>query len=139
MDIMTLMAQFADPENLKNLSLTQKVTASLITTLLGMGITFISLIILQCAIGLLARFSGVGAPVATEQEQITPETSATAATDVEDQRRKDEELVAAITVALSLQLDTAAGNIRIRNIRRIEDHSPAWNRVGLAELMNNNA
>lgn len=132
MDVMTLMAQFSDPETLKNLSLTQKMTASLITTFLGMGITFIALIILQIVIGLLARFT---AERGSEETVTTVQPAVTA----ENEQYRDEELVAAITVALSLQLGTGVGNIVIRNIQKIEDHSPAWNRVGLAELMNNNA
>jgi len=132
MDIMSLMAEFADPETLKSLSLTQKLIASLITTFLGMGITFLSLIILQVVIGLLARFTAE-----KTVEAISP--NAQQAATEEDRYHKDEELVAAITVALSLQLGTGVGNIVIRNIRKIEDHSPAWNKVGLAELMNNNA
>lgn len=139
MDVMTLMSQFADPETLKSLSLTQKLTASLITTFLGMGITFVSLIILQIVIGLLARFSGVKA--VAKQTETFPESAAmpAGATEEKDQRLQDEELVAAITVALSLQLGTGVGNIVIRNIRKIEDHSPTWSRVGLAELMNNHS
>ncbi len=136
MDIMTLMAQFADPESLKNLSLAQKLTASLITTLLGMGITFVSLGILQFVIGLLERFTRVKAPAVQQQTQTQLTTDITEQND--DRLRKDEELVAAITVALAIQLGTAASNIVIRNIRRVEDSSPAWSRVGLAELMNNN-
>jgi len=136
MDVMTLMAQFADPETLKNLSLTQKLIASLITTFLGMGITFAALIILQIVIGLLARFTAEKAVTATSPNA---KQAVAMAESEEDRKRHDEELVAAITVALSLQLGTGVGNIVIRNIRKIEDHSPAWNRVGLAELMNNNA
>ncbi|SHO51193.1 OadG family protein [Desulfopila aestuarii] len=136
MDVMTLMAQFADPETLKNLSITQKLTASMITTFLGMGITFTSLIILQVVIGLLARFT---TEKAVEKAPQSPANAVSIAAAEEDQRHRDEELVAAITVALSLQLGTGVGNIVIRNIRKIEDHSPAWNKVGLAELMNNNA
>ena len=133
MDVMTLMAQFADPEILKNLTITQKLMASLITTMLGMGITFLALIILQIVIGLLARFT---AEKAGEEPASFARTTA-AAVQQEEQRRLDEELAAAITVALSLQIGTGVGNIVIKNIRKIEDHSPAWNRVGLAELMNN--
>jgi sodium pump decarboxylase gamma subunit len=132
MDVMTLMAQFSDPETLKNLSLTQKLTASMITTFLGMGITFIALIILQIVIGLLARFTA-------EKRSKETVTAVQPAMTAENEQHRDEELVAAITVALSLQLGTGVGNIVIRNIQKIEDHSPAWNRVGLAELMNNNA
>lgn len=137
MDTMELMAKFADPETLKSLSITQKLVAGLITTFLGMGITFLALIILQLVIDLMARIPGIKAP-ATKEAAQQPVTRSTAAA-VEDQRHMDEQLVAAITVALAVQLGTAAGNIVIRNIRKVEDHTPAWNKAGLAELMNNNS
>lgn len=135
MDTMELMAKFADPETLKTLTATQRLSAGLITTLLGMGITFSSLIILQFVIGLLAKFSGAPRQAA---EEIGPAPEPAAAAEA-DQRQQDEQLVAAITVALAIQLGTAASNIVIRNIRKVEDHSPVWSKVGLAELMNNNS
>lgn len=139
MDTMELMAKFADPETLKTLSLMQKLLAGLITTFLGMGITFLALIILQFVIDLMARIPGIKAP-ATREVALQPQPSARpAAAAMEAQRLRDEQLVAAITVALAVQLGTAAGNIVIRNIRKVDDHSPAWNRAGLAELMNNNS
>lgn len=137
MDVMTLMAQFADPESLKNLSLAQKLTASLVTTFLGMGITFVSLIILQVVIGLLARFTAEKTPAAVAASN-QPQQSGAEENSV-DQPRRDEELVAAITVALAMQLGTSTSTIVIRNIRKLEDQSPAWNRAGLSELMNNHS
>lgn len=136
MDTMELMAKFADPETLKALTITQKMMAGLITTMLGMGITFLALIILQFVIALMARLSGVKAPAVQE---FGPQPQQTVAAEAVEKRHSDEQLVAAITVALAVQLGTAAGNIVIRNIRKVEDHSPAWNKVGLTELMNNNS
>lgn len=135
MDIMTLMDLFADPASLNNLTLSQKLAASLITTLLGMGITFISLGILQVVIGLLAR---VAAPKTPEETAALPARPVPQA-DTRKDMLSQQELVAAITVALALQLETAPGNIVIRDIRRTTDHSSSWSRVGLIELMNNNA
>ena len=132
MDIMTLMAQFADPQNLHNLSTSQKLTASLITTLLGMGITFISLVILQVVIGLMARFTARNEPPPVA---VAPAPAREARS---EEKSDPEELVAAITAALAMQLGTSANSIVIRNIHKVEDHSTVWSRAGLAELMNNN-
>lgn len=136
MDTMELMAKFADPETLKTLTAMQRLMAGLITTLLGMGITFVSLVILQFVIVLLAKLTGETAPA---KQQIGPEPAPTAATVAAANTQKDEELVAAITVALAVQLKTAASNVVIRNIRKVEDHSPVWNKVGLTEQMTNNS
>ncbi len=134
MDTMELMAKFADPETLKTLTTMQRLTAGMITTLLGMGITFISLVILQFVIGLMAKLTG---EKQSAGQHIEP-APAVAPAAVENSR-KDEELVAAITVALAVQLKTAASNIVIRNIRKVEDHSPVWNKIGLTEQMTNNS
>ena len=135
MDTVELMAKFADPETLKTLTTMQRLTAGLITTMLGMGITFVSLVILQFVMVVLAKFT-VEAPA---KQQIGPEPAPTAAVTAAANTQKDEELVAAITVALAVQLKTAASNVVIRNIRKVEDHSPVWNRVGLTEQMTNNS
>lgn len=137
MDTMELLAKFADPETLQTLTATERLMAGLVTTLLGMGITFVALVVLQFVIGLMARFTAEKTPPV---ETAAP-TLATVADDDSAvyQRIKDEQLVAAITVALAMQLKTATSNIVVRNIRKIEDHTPVWNRVGLAEQMNNNS
>lgn len=135
MDFTTLMARFADPETLQALTVAEKLVAGLITTFLGMGITFIALGILQLVIELLARLCRSTAPAV--QPGVRPQQPA-AALDSAAEQRSNEKLVAAITVALALHLGTTASRIVIRNIRRVEDHSPAWNKTGLAELMNIN-
>lgn len=137
MDTVQLMALFADPETLHSLTTSQRLTAGLITTMLGMGITFMSLIILQFVIGLMAKFSGV---TELASKEIGPQPQQTVATPAPvEEQKNDDQLVAAITVALAVQLGTAASNIVIRNIKKVEDNSSAWNKVGLAELMNNNS
>lgn len=136
MDTIELMAKFADPETLKTLTTMQRLTAGLITTMLGMGITFVSLVILQFVMVLLAKFTVEATPA---KKQIGPEPAPTAAVTAAANKQKDEELVAAITVALAVQLKTAASNVVIRNIRKVEDHSPVWNKVGLTEQMTNNS
>lgn len=133
MDTIELLAKFADPETLKTLTAMQRLTAGLITTMLGMGITFIALIVLQFVIGLMAKLSVKESPV---EQQVGPQPEPAQSSAAQEQQN-DEELVAAITVALAVQLKTAASNIVIRNIRKVEDHSPVWNRVGLTEQMTN--
>jgi len=135
MDTMELLSRFSDPETLQTLTATQRLMAGLVTTILGMGITFVSLVIVQFVISLMARFT---APRPAYQPQAEPEQGGKKAAAPND-RQKDEELVAAITVALAMQLQTATSNIVIRNIKRIEDRTPAWSKAGLAEQMNINS
>ena len=132
MDTVELLSKFADPEVTKTLPIMERMIAGLITTVLGMGITFVSLIVLQFAIGLMARFTSVKVGK-TEKVQTPASTVGTATVDV----AKDEEIVAAITTALAMQLKTSVSNIVIRNIEKVEESSTAWHKVGIAEHMNN--
>lgn len=134
MDTIELLAKFADPEVMKTLALGDRLMAGLITTFLGLGITFVSLIILQIVMGLTARFaapaSAAEEPASSEDVEVVPQVKAANEVD-------DAEVVAAITTALALQLKTSVSNIVIRNIERVEEPSSAWQRAGIAEQMNN--
>ena len=133
MDTMELLMKFANPEVMKTLSISERLTAGLITTLLGMGITFISLVILQVVIELMAR---LGSPK-TQDVEIADDEEHEVVEDVMKNQVSDEEVVAAITTALALQLGTSVSNIIIRNIEKVDDSSSAWHKVGLSEHMNN--
>ncbi len=134
MDTVELLAKFADPEMIKSLSMMDRLMAGLMTTILGMGITFIALVVLQFVIGLMAKLSTekqVADPVIETQGVITAEPSNTASSD------EDEELVAAITTAIAVQLGTSVSKIAVRNIEKIEESSSTWQKAGIAEHMNN--
>ena len=70
-----LLKQFADPNVIHSLSVMDKIVAGLITTCLGMGITFIALIILQVIISWMDRLinrTSIGAaksPVGTSHNE----------------------------------------------------------------------
>jgi len=127
-----LLAQFANPETLKTLSLGNKLLAGLVTTVLGMGITFIALILLQFLISWMDRL--INRPSKDEKTAVpVPEllTVPGASNQVDDG-----ELVAVITATLAMQMKTSVDTIVIKNIRKIEDRSPLWNRAGIIEQMN---
>ena len=133
MDTIELLQKFADPDLMKALSFSDRLFAGLITTLLGMGITFVSLVILQIVIQLIARLA---APkpvkeVSVEVEDVATDASAT------NQLLHDEEIVAAIATALAVQLKTSVSNIVIRNIEKVGEPSSSWHKAGIAEHMNN--
>ncbi len=132
MDTVELLTKFSDPEVIQSLSSSQRLMAGLITTVLGMGITFTALLVLQIITSLFEKIAPSRIAAQQPMPKIEPEPE-------QAKGQNDEELVAAITVALAVQLQTAASNIVIKNIRKLEDHSPTWNKVGLAEQMNNNS
>jgi sodium pump decarboxylase gamma subunit len=132
MGISELLTQLADPETIKTLSFAQKMTASLVVTMLGMGITFIALIVLQIIISLLARF--------TARTTLLPASQATAVAPASRQKsvtaESDDELVAVITAAIAMYPQQPQRTFVVRNIRKIEMNMPAWNRSGVLDQMN---
>ena len=127
-----LLAQFANPETLKALSLSNKLLAGLVTTVLGIGITFAALIILQFLISWMDRLVNRSSK---DKKAATPAPEVIIAPEARNQV-DDGELVAVISATLAMQMKTSVNNIVIRNIRKIEDRSPLWNRAGIIEQMN---
>lgn len=134
MDSVELLSRFADPETIKNLTIMQRLTAGLITTILGMGITFVALVVLQFVIGLMAKLS---APRIREEATVEKVDELTEKVVGKAPGENDEELVAAITVALAQQLRTSVSSIVIRNIEKVGQPSSSWHKAGIAEQMNN--
>lgn len=135
MIVTELLASFANPDVMQSLSTSDKLIAGLITTMLGMGITFTALIILQFIISLMdkilnnsrAKPTTVAATVSITKK--SPDTKAEPYLD-------NNELVAVIASVIAMKMKTSVGNIVIKNIEKIEDRSPAWNRAGIIEQMN---
>jgi len=135
MIVTELLARFADPNVMQSLSTTDKLMAGLITTILGMGITFTALIILQFIISLMDKALNreVAQPTiasSAENEVISSPTSQ--GVPLQD----DNELVAVIASVIAMKMKTSVENIVIKNIEKLEDRSPAWNRAGIIEQMN---
>ena len=132
MTITELLAQFANPETLKTLSFANKFLAGLVTTMLGMGITFIALIILQVLISCMDKIINRTSASPQEAAQIAALPTNTSAA----HEPEESELIAVITAAIAVTMKTTCDSIVIRNIAKIEDRSPLWNRAGIIEQMN---
>ena len=57
-------------------------------------------------------------------------------TDTKPASSTDNELIAVLSSVIALQLKKPVNNIVIRNIEKINDPLPAWNRAGIIEQMN---
>jgi len=131
-----LLSLFKDPATIETLSETARFQAGLITTVLGMGITFVVLIVLMFVIGLFEKFSGPDEPKPTSKGKPAPKAKpAVEKTEGQSALRTDDGLVAAITASIAMMLETSAGNFRIRDIRRVADALPVWHRAGIADQM----
>ncbi len=107
----------------------------LIVTLLGMGVTFAALIALSYLLDLL-RIIFYKEPK-KETVQAVPEKSVeTEVVKEEDENLDNEELVAVITAAIAASLQTTTHNIVVRNIRRVQDTTPAWGKSGRIDIIN---
>jgi len=133
MELVDLLTRFADGETIHTLTVSQKLYASLITTALGMGITFVSLIVLQIITTLFERL----APTRTADHGRTPTETTAKIIPQKNLADGQEELAAAVTTALALMLETSTSTIVIRTIRRLEDHTPPWSRAGINEQVQN--
>lgn len=127
-----ILAAFANPETMKSLGISDTLYAGLVTTVLGMGITFTALIVLLFVMALMDKMLNnrkeEGAVVAPAPQPASPPAI---------QANKDDgELIAAITTAIAMSLRTSTSNIIVRNIEKVEETTPQWNKAGIIEQMN---
>lgn len=109
----------------------------LIVTLLGMGIVFVVLVLLQYILKLMEVIfyrekdsKKVVSQVIEAEASAAPKLELDAAVETID----EEELAAVITAAITSCLGRRS-NIVVRNIRRVNDITPAWAKTGRNEQM----
>ena len=138
MSVYEMLEMFKNPDLIFTMSFSAKMTASLIVTALGMGITFSALIIIRYLTSLLSFIVGkaenkkTGIKVVEKEVIVKNEI----VTDNEEDEI-DEELVSVITAAIASTLNTSIHNIVVSNIVRVNDTTPAWGVVGRTNLINN--
>lgn len=130
---MSLMELFADPSKFDTLSLGEKVIGSLVTGLLGMGTTFVVLILIWGFIALTGKV--VHKENTTSQSElmkvpvVTPTLAPIPA-------NTDTALIAVIMAAIYAAEGTAvANNLVVRKIRRIPGPDPVWSNAGRQESL----
>lgn len=128
---MTLLERFADPSLIINMTFGEKMLASTYVTILGMGITFLALIILWVAIALLTRVIH-GIENKEKQVKVVKTQPQTAAPVVEIVEETDDlELVAVITAAIAAATNQPMNQIIVKNIRRVGGNIPTWQQMGI--------
>jgi len=136
MNIMELMNNFKDPVLIEQLTLGEKISASLFVTALGMLITFTALVVLW---GLTAFYTNAVQKAEAKKKANTvtdvKPAAAPVVTAVEPEE-DEEELVAVISAAIAAQMGTSMHNIVVKNIVRVADSTPAWGQSGRMEQMN---
>ena len=138
----SLMERFADPALFETLTFSEKMAGGLVTTLMGMGVTFTILILLWTIIGIMARVMKTGNqpkktggnPIAVKQEVSTSAPPATTGTVADS--LPDGQLIAVLMAAIAAEEGAAvASNMVIRKISRIAGGQTAWRTAGSAECL----
>lgn len=136
MTVTELLARFADPDVIQTLTISDKLMAGLVTTILGMGITFIALILLQFIISWMDKILNNGKEAQTNSAAAKGTVTKQSKDTQKNHYHDDKELVAVIAAAIAMKMKTSVDNIVIKNIEKLDDRSPAWNRAGIIEQMN---
>ena len=138
---MSLMEQFANPTYFEGLSMGERLTGATVTMCMGLGITFIVLIILWACIAIMAKITNrstktsdsAAAPAPAQAPAAAPaETKAPAA---EAAEIADGELVAVIAAAVAAMENTVVSNLVVKKITRVSGPTNAWASAGLSECI----
>ena len=137
---MHVLENFKHADTFVQMSMSDKLIATGYVIVLGMGITFVALVLIWWITVLMSKtiqkfeakthlteVKSQSSKVTVSQPIPTLETLA-----VED----ESELVAVITAAIAFSLSTSVQSIRVTNIRRIVDATPTWGKSGRNDVMN---
>ena len=123
---MGLMDKFSDPSLFDSLSFGDKMAGSAITMLMGMGITFVVLMLLWGVFALMGKCmsstakKGDKASAAETKANATPSVAAPAA-------KTDDVLTAVIAAAIAAyQSEGGTGNLVVRKIQRLSGETTLW-------------
>jgi len=134
MDHLSVMERFADPEYFDTLTMGEKAIGGGITTLMGMGVTFIILILLAGIIVVMARLLNKtekkpksGDAVSATETKTSSQSGAMAQTLETNQG----DLIAVIMAAIaSFEGNSVTSNLVVRKINRVAGPALAWNTAG---------
>ncbi|MEA3422578.1 MAG: OadG family protein [Bacillota bacterium] len=132
---MTLLERFADPTIIQNMPFGEKMMASFYVAILGMGVTFLALVILWGAITILSKFVA-GYEKKDKNIKVVKETAKVKEVVTENNSKDDDfELVAVIAAAIAAATNQPVDRIFVKNIKRATDSATAWKKSGIASQM----
>ncbi len=132
---MSLMELFADPSKFDTLSVGEKVIGSLVTALMGMGTTFLVLILIWGFIAFTGRIVRKEEKAFHHEEKPATTVAATPAP-VPAPANADAALIAVIMAAIAAAEGTAvANNLIVRKIIRIPGPDSVWSNTGRHECL----
>ncbi len=131
------------------MTIAEALSQGLQVTVVGLLIVFSVLIILMIVMMLMKVFfynptqpkqnqiKKTSAPKVTKKSSETPDDELMAVISAAVASAMDEsELIAVLTAAVAASMNTSTYNLKIKSYRRVENHSPAWNKAGLSDVIN---
>lgn len=136
---MTLLEQMKI--STENMSMGDRFLASLQVTLLGVAIVFVALFMLFVIIKILERFVHQAESSSAKRKSAKESTAAGSQPAPPEPAPAEEEtdpgeLIAVISAAIAASQQTSMHNIVVRQITRMPDTVPAWNRLGRIQQLN---
>ena len=135
---LSLMEKFANPQYFDSLTLSEKMAGAGVTTLLGLGTTFVILCLIWLILSIMGKImtaTGKKSAPAAAAAPAVPAAAAQAPAKSEN-LASDAELVAVITAAIAAYEGSgAANNLVVRSIQRVSGASTAWSRAGSADCL----
>ncbi len=128
------MKDFANPEILAKMGIGERLINSLMVTVLGMGITFMVLIILYLVIKLIGSILYSRSSKKAKETVIKEEVL-----EVEEEyiESDDSEIVAIITAAITAY-EGVGKKLKIKSVRRLDPSLSSWSRLGVEDTINRN-
>lgn len=127
--------------DIDSMTMSEKLIGGGIVTLLSMAVVFIILFLLQISIQVMARGlnpsnkENEGLQKPQVKPNVTSETKIEKAQNQELKANSDEEICAVIAAAVASSMGVSQSDIRIKNIKRVGDQSPAWAKAGRIDQM----
>ncbi len=137
---MHVLESFKHADTFSQMPMGDKLLATGYVILLGMGITFIALILIWMITVLMSSI--IRQMEKSQEIKKVPNVSKPTVVPMSEKpieqvvNEDEEELVAVISAAIAAALNTSMNNIRVTNIRRVPDNTPTWGKVGRNDVMN---
>lgn len=119
----------------KGVQLGEALTTGGLTTVVGLGIVFLVLLILMLVLCLFKVIFYKDPEKSKKTEVLAVEE--TPVTEIKEETQDEEELIAILTAAVAASLNTSTYNLQIKSYRRVKDNRPSWNREGIRETISN--
>jgi len=131
MENMALLDKFANPEMIHSLTFGEKMLATFYTTVSALIIIWIMTVLLSKFVRAIENKGKADIVEVKEAPQAIKQAET-----VTDAEENDEELVAVISAAVAVSLNTSIHNIVVTNIVRVNDATPSWGVAGRTDQLN---